>query len=220
MTTFPPIINAFSTRPNVQQDSGDEYISDPRSERTMFLPSGPSSYTQQPVPEVFVSQGGHDGLSNVAVVDQMYNAFAPSAADTGRFPDQHEIQYEPGALPVPNPFFAQAQSPQYEYHPWPMHYHTINPMSGDSHTMQEPPAYAQQPQGYTLSSDSVVPDVLPAQEGLASSLGRKRSRRKERITCPFDGCGREMSRDSLGRHMKEIHRGQKRKKPRRDEQDS
>ncbi|KIO12480.1 hypothetical protein M404DRAFT_678584 [Pisolithus tinctorius Marx 270] len=39
MTTFPPIINAFSTRPNVQQDSGDEYISDPRSERTMFLPS-------------------------------------------------------------------------------------------------------------------------------------------------------------------------------------
>ncbi|KAL4081479.1 hypothetical protein V8B97DRAFT_39521 [Scleroderma yunnanense] len=75
-----------------------------------------------------------------------------------------------------------------------------------------------------LQDASLCPRALPValskghmivphrRRSMQSQAQIRKSYRKESVTCPVDGCGRVMTRDSLTRHKKEIHMRQKRKK--------
>lgn len=199
---------------NSQEDTEDEYVSDPNSEGTAAVPS--NLYIQQSATQVLHSQrtDGYDELPNVAAFSQMYNEIAAASVVTATpaFAVHYEFPYELGTSPMADSFSAiQAPSLDYEHRHLFAQYHANNMVSPDTPTMQEPPVYAQQTHGSSFYGPAGS-DVPSGQECSASPLGRKRSRRKERIMCSHEGCGREMSRDSLGRHVKEIHRGMKRKK--------
>lgn len=199
---------------NFQQEISDEYASDPYRERTVPLPSTP--YIQRSAPPALYSQGteGYVGLPNEAAFNQMYGGSATTSTVTATpmIPAQHDLPYDSlGTPPMSYPFPVQAQCAESEHLYLLAPYHPNNMISPDTPSMQEPLMYAQQTHGSPSHGPAGL-DASPAQEYSASSLGRRRSRRKERILCSHEGCGREMSRDSLGRHVKEIHRGMKRKK--------
>ncbi|KAL4076272.1 hypothetical protein J3A83DRAFT_4186926 [Scleroderma citrinum] len=81
--------------------------------------------------------------------------------------------------------------------------HSLDPLF---HTVS--PDVAFRTQGcLSIGGPSMMPGPLAEY-----NVGGRKSYRKESVTCPVDGCGRVMTRDSLTRHKKEIHMRQKRKK--------
>lgn len=198
---------------NFQQEIVVEYTSDSYRERTVPLPSTPYSQRSASYPP---GTEGYVGLPNEASFDQMYEGSATTSVVTTvpMIPAQHGLPYDSlGTSPMSHPFSVQAQCADSEHLYLLAPYQANNMISPGTPSVQEQLMYAQQPHG-SLSQGPAGLDASPAQEFSASSLVRKRSRRKERILCSHEGCGREMSRDSLGRHVKEIHRGMKRKKSR------
>lgn len=179
----------------------------------MPLPSPPYIQRSASYPPGTV---GYVGLPNEASFDQMCDGIATTSVVTTApmIPAQHGLPYDSlGTSPMSHPFSVQAQCADSEHLYLLAPYQANNMISPGTPSVQEQLMYAQQPHG-SLSQGPAGLDASPAQEFSASSLVRKRSRRKERILCSHEGCGREMSRDSLGRHVKEIHRGMKRKKSR------
>ncbi|KAI6135138.1 hypothetical protein EV401DRAFT_883750 [Pisolithus croceorrhizus] len=197
-----------------QEGTEEKYVSGPNSEGTAAVPL--NLYMQGSATQIFHSQktDGYDELPNVAAFGQMYNEIATASAVTAApaFAVQYEFPHGLGTSPMPDSFSAiQPPSLDCGHRGLFAQYYPNNMISPDTPTMQEAPMFAQQTHGISFHGPAGS-DVPSGQECSASPLGRKRSRRKERILCSHEGCGREMSRDSLGRHVKEIHRGMKRKK--------